>query len=85
MEFATPVLLTQRLTRVQMLPDVTDTVNCVEALLVRPARSVADALSVLVPTGNVYASPEAPGHVLVAIPDMASVTEHVIAMDWSTV
>jgi len=41
---------------------------------------MADALSVLVPSGNVYASPEAPGHVLDAMPDIASDAEHVIAM-----
>jgi len=40
---------------------------------------VADAFSVVVPIGNVYASPAAPGHVLVAMPDMASAAEHVMA------
>src|SRR5690348_5795647 len=77
-EVPIPAFVTNRCVSVQRLASVTCTLNVALAVLVLPALSLADALSVLPPSAKVYAAPVAPGQVELATPERLSVAPHEI-------
>ena len=74
-----PCWSTNRSTSSQTEAASTTTAKVVEALATLPALSRAVALSVFAPRNDV-AGPDAPGHVLEARPEVASLVLHVIAI-----